>query len=313
MNARGPVLALIAALGTGAASAPAPAAADETQGQAIFEQGVGLVPIISGRPLPAMVGRMTCAGCHGIDGLGGREGGAARAPAISWRALTRPGDNRPAYDTAALAAAIRTGASAGGRALQMPQFDISDAQMEALVAHLQWLDLREVAGLGPDRITLRLPADPAERRAAAAAMAAFNAEGGSFGRRAVAGEEAFVDLGPLLAPLRARLTGTEEQLARDRLTGQPGWRLEPRTDPQAALILRNGARRAQVLPAPASLAWARASGADLEAARIHALTLLILDEFRRAGRNLTRTDFHDRAARIDLRPALAIQDDTVAP
>lgn len=303
MRSRARALMLLAGLLPGAALAK------DASGQAIYEQGEGVMPIVAGRPRPALAGRMTCAGCHGVDGRGGTEGGAARAPAITWQVLMQPTDARPAYDAGTLAAAIRTGISANGQALQMPQFDITDPQLAALLAHLQWLDLSEVQGLGPDRITLRLPDDPAQARAARAAMAAFNAQGGSYGRNAVPGEDAFADLGPLLQRLRPALTAAEQQLAQSRLSAAPGWRIVPRADSRAALVLRKGAARAMILPAPASLSWARASGADLEAARIHAITALILEEFRHAGRALTRTDFQNRATRIDLRPALFILDE----
>ena len=289
----------------------APAAQDlsaaQTLGRAIYEAGAGLVPMVAGRPRPALVGRMTCAGCHGTDGLGGTEGGAARAPAISWQRLTQTTEGRPAYDAAALALAVRAGVSASGQTLRMPQFDISDMQLAALTEHLQQLDHIERQGLGPDRIVLRLPAGTTAARAVAAAMASFNAEGGAYGRQLVPGEAAFLDLGPLLADLRPALTVAETQLAQSYLATAPGWQAETRRDSQAPLILRNGAEQAVILPVPASLDWAQANGADLEAARIHAMTVLILEEFRRAGRNVTRTDFGGRAARIDLRPALAIQ------
>lgn len=294
MNAR-------AALGLLAALLPGPLPADETSGRAIYEQGAGLVPSVAGRPRPALAGRMTCAGCHGIDGRGGTEGGAARAPAINWQALTQPTDGRPAYDDAALATAIRTGVSAVGAALQMPQFDITDAQLKALRDHLQWLDRSEYQGIAPDRIVLRLPDDPALARAALAAMAGFNAEGGSYGRIVVGGDESLADLGPLLTRLRGDLTLAEEKLAQ-------GWQTEPRTDSRAPLILRKGDARAIILPAPASMAWAQDNGADLEAARIHAITTLILQELRHAGRTVTRTDFQQRAAQIDLGAALNIYD-----
>lgn len=295
MNAR-------AALGLLAALLPGPLPADETSGRAIYEQGAGLVPSVAGRPRPALAGRMTCAGCHGIDGRGGTEDGAARAPAVNWQALTQPTGARPAYDDAALATAIRTGVSAAGAALQMPQFDITDAQLMALRDHLQWLDRSEYQGIGPDRILLRLPDDPALARAALAAMAAFNAEGGSYGRMVVGGDESLADLGPLLTKLRGDLTLAEEKLAQ-------GWQTEPRTDSRAPLILRKGDARAIILPAPASMAWAQDNDADLEAARFHAITTLILQELRHAGRAITRTDFQQRAAQIDLGAALNIYDD----
>ena len=306
MRWRGLSALLLCALLPRAAAAQDQSAA-QTFGKAIYERGAGLMPMVAGRPRPALVGRMTCAGCHGTDGLGGTEGGAARAPAISWQALTQATEGRPAYDTTALAVAVRAGVSTNGQALRMPQFDISDMQLAALTEHLQWLDRIEREGLGPNDIVVRLPAGTAAARAVAAAMASFNAEGGAYGRQIVPGEAAFLDLGQLLKDLRPALTIAEVELAQSYLATAPGWEAESRRDSQAALILRNGPEQAVILPVAASLDWAQANGADLEGARIHAMTLLILEEFRRAGRSVTRTDFGGRAARIDLRPALVIQ------
>src|SRR3954469_19846202 len=77
-----------------------------------------------------------CAGCHGADGAGTREGGVA-IPPIAWRALTaprgpspaRPG--RPAYDEAALARALADGIDPAGRALasNMPRFQLRPVQL----------------------------------------------------------------------------------------------------------------------------------------------------------------------------------------
>lgn len=284
----------------------------EARGRALYEQGAGLVPVVAGRPRPALAGRMTCAGCHGVDGRGGTEGGAARAPAISWAVLVQSSDARPAYDAPALAVALRSGLSVDGRDLQMPQFDISDAQLTALVGYLQWLDRDAAQGLAPDRIVLGLPVDPTAARAVAAAMASFNAEGGAYGRQVAPGEVVFVDLGPLLDELRPALTAAEDALARFYLANAPDWHIAPRGDSRAPLILRKGDAQAVILPVPASMAWAQASGADLEAARIHAITTLILEEFRHAGRSVTRKNFRDRATRIDLRTALVIQHDPAA-
>lgn len=310
MRPAGLLTAALLALATPvAADQPAP----PEEGRAIFEGSAGLVPIIAGRARPALAGRMTCAGCHGSDGRGGTEGGAARAPAIHFAALARKTGARPAYDNAALGRAIRQGKAADGRPLQMPQFEMSEAQLSTLIAYLQWLDHSETRGLSATSITLRLPVAPEAAKAARAAIDSFNAEGGSFGRHVVAGEAAFADLGSLLDRLRPRLAKAEQQIAESRLLAEPGWRIIPRDDPAASLSLSRDGALAVVGPAPASLIWARETGAGLEAARIHALTLLVLEQLRLAGRMLTRSAFEETVSAIVLSPALAIYDDRPTP
>ncbi|WP_299290423.1 cytochrome c [uncultured Paracoccus sp.] len=297
---RAGLLALLVAL-------PFPCLADDGTGRALYQTGAGLAPVVAGRSRPALADRMTCAGCHGIDGRGGSEGGAARAPAINWQTLRQPTQTRPAYDAPSLARAIRQGTAPDGRLLQMPQFAMTDAQLEALSAHLQDLDTSAYQGLTADSIAVQLPADPAQARAAAAAIAAFNAEGGSFGRQVVADRDAFADLGPLLDHLRGALTGAEARLAQSRQA--EGWQVDRRIDPQAWLVLRRDGARAMIVPAPASMIWARENGESLEAARVHALTTLILEELRQSGRTITASAFTNRAMRIDPAAALFVYDD----
>ncbi|MFD1794529.1 cytochrome c [Paracoccus aurantiacus] len=302
---------LLAATGGGAV-AETGATGDAAQGRAIFHDGAGLVPIVAGRALPRMEGRMPCAGCHGSDGQGGTEGGAGRAPAIRWSVLSNPPAGGVAYDAAALGKAIREGIAADGRTLQMPHFDVSDSQVGDIRAYLGMLDQIETQGISGESIALILPAPQSAAQAAGAAISAFNAEGGSYGRRVIAGQEGFVDLGSLLGDLRGRLSAAEEDQARSA-SEVSGWQALPRDDPKAPLQLRRGDARAFVGPAPPSLNWALANGADLEAARIHALTALILQELRLSGRNLGRSAFLERIGKLDLAPALAIYENDAGP
>jgi hypothetical protein len=84
-----------------------------------------------------------CAGCHGRDGLGGREGGITMPP-ITWRALTAPREatsaqpGRPLYDDALLVRALGEGIDSAGRTLapSMPRFQLTPAQASALLDHL---------------------------------------------------------------------------------------------------------------------------------------------------------------------------------
>jgi hypothetical protein len=133
------------------ATAPAARAAsdDAASGRRIFVHGGAGGEITatfagSSTLLPPRLRR--CAGCHGADGLGGREGGVA-IPPITWRALTAPREassalpGRPAYDEAALIRALGEGIDSAGRPLAqgMPRFRLMPAQAAALVDYLRIL------------------------------------------------------------------------------------------------------------------------------------------------------------------------------
>ncbi len=85
-----------------------------------------------------------CAGCHGPDGLGSREGGID-IPPINWRALTAPRETapaqpgRPAYDETTLLRALGEGIDPGGRPLVagMPRFHLAPAQASALIDYIR--------------------------------------------------------------------------------------------------------------------------------------------------------------------------------
>ncbi|WP_315832139.1 ABC transporter substrate-binding protein [Bradyrhizobium prioriisuperbiae] len=132
------------AITTGLASA---ADNQPTSGQRIFRFGgdageVRATFAASNAMLPPVVRR--CAGCHGADGAGTREGGVPTPP-ISWAALAvprapspaRPG--RPGYDEATLKRALTEGIDAAGRPLAagMPRFQLSPTQVTALLDYLR--------------------------------------------------------------------------------------------------------------------------------------------------------------------------------
>jgi ABC-type branched-subunit amino acid transport system substrate-binding protein len=120
---------------------------DVTSGRRIFGRGGAAGEVVAtfagtNTSLPPRLRR--CAGCHGPDGLGTREGGV-EIPPISWMTLTAPRDaspgrpGRPGYDEAALARALAEGVDPAGRslALGMPRFQLTPAQITALFDYLR--------------------------------------------------------------------------------------------------------------------------------------------------------------------------------
>lgn len=139
----------------------------EDRGAAIYLHGV----TGSGRPVNArregaapLDGAQTaCVNCHRRSGFGGQEG-RNTIPPITARYLfrARNGDpdrdipyvpgmrlDREPYNEATLARAIREGLDAQDRPLNylMPQFDLNDADMAALIAYLRRMDKRRVPGV----------------------------------------------------------------------------------------------------------------------------------------------------------------------
>jgi cytochrome c553 len=142
------------------------------QGHAIYASGT----FSSGDPLRAIGlggirlsgAKAACVSCHRRSGLGGKEGGVAVSP-ITGPILystphsslpQRPGreapavrplrqDSRAAYDDLLLARALRTGIDASGTPLHplMPRYDLSDADMAALIAYLRQLSAAPAVGL----------------------------------------------------------------------------------------------------------------------------------------------------------------------
>ena len=84
-------------------------------------------------------GFRSCAGCHGADGRGGREG-ALRVPGIADAGYPLGGD--------AILAAVRDGIDADGRVLAraMPRYEIGLEMATDLAAHLEALARRDRIG-----------------------------------------------------------------------------------------------------------------------------------------------------------------------
>lgn len=317
-------LAALVLLGAAPALAGDAPPGDARLGAEVYRTGAGLVAHLGSLDGPALPpGRLTCAGCHGEGGGGGIEG---RAPAIRWPVLAQADDDRPGYDADALGRLLALGVTPSGRQIgaAMPRYAVPPDRLAALVAHLQALGRAETQGIGPTTIAVALPDAPAARMAALAAMDAFNAQGGAYGRQVVPGEPAFLALGPLIDGLLPRMAQAEQ----DRLAlllRDDGGTLRPLPDalpaPPAALRLaatlddagprlpailaRPGTRITLVGPPAASLDWALAAGQDAGAARVHAAVGLALELLRDEGRRPQRSRVQERIEAAD--PSRAIE------
>lgn len=188
-------------------SSPAPAAAATSAGEAIFRRGV----LPSGQPLRAQRqpdlqisgAAAACANCHRRSGLGELEGRIS-IPPISGVYLFHPRardrddfdlpfvdtirPDREPYTQQTLARAIRDGVDAGGRPLNylMPHFELSDPDMQALVAYLKELTPTRVPGVSStvlDFATVITPdADPARSAAMLDVLNHFFADKNAFSR-----------------------------------------------------------------------------------------------------------------------------------
>lgn len=184
------LVAVGALLACGAVAA-AGLAPDEI-GERIYREGrlSGAALLQGGRAgSPPLTGQdAACAQCHQRSGLGNIEGRIV-IPPIGGRTLFRPGvrvtrdvpihsgqthllptpPDRPAYDDATLARAIRDGVGANGRPLDylMPRFDLDEASMGALIDYLKRLSSGPDPGV--DDLTLQFAtivtpdADPVAR------------------------------------------------------------------------------------------------------------------------------------------------------
>ena len=177
----------------------------EARGKQIYVNGTSP----SGQDIVALVGvdgfelpatSMTCSSCHGLDGRGRPEGGVVPSD-ITWGHLTKAyghehsyGRQHPAFDTAGVKVAIRTGYDPAGNRLDlaMPAFRMSDDDLAALIAYLQRIETDYDPGVTPEtlRIATLLPdAGPMASIGAAmrgvldAYVASVNAGGGINGRR----------------------------------------------------------------------------------------------------------------------------------
>lgn len=91
-----------------------------------------------------------CSGCHGVTGDG--KGPLARAlsprPHLTWKGKAwDPDGNGTGNEDADLRLMIRNGAEKyGGSTVMAPNPDLSDAQIESLVAHIRSLEAKATGG-----------------------------------------------------------------------------------------------------------------------------------------------------------------------
>jgi len=183
------VLALCALLEvSGGTAAPATDPAVEI-GRTLYRRGT----LPSGKPVEAHRGDgmrtvgadAACANCHQHSGLGSKEG-LNYVPPIAGAYLFHPRvtsaedynlpyveslrPNREPYTDETLARAIRDGVGANGKPFGylMPRYDLSDADMKAMIAYLRSIDPHHLPGVSETELhfaTIITPdADPVARR-----------------------------------------------------------------------------------------------------------------------------------------------------
>lgn len=228
---RGLTLALMLAL----ILAALPVAAEDAPGAALYLRGAGAEALLMGGRLRAPGARFACAGCHGADARGSREG-ATVFPAIDWPGLTAPDRPGGAYDRASFLRAMTEGIAPDGRELDpaMPRFAADQAVLEALIGFLQQVGTAQQRGITATALRISVaPGSPAQAGLQAAAQG-FNAGGGAFGRRIeimTDSGEAALDAAELAALLDARIPDP------DLLPGPPGLPPESRAAYLQGLML----------------------------------------------------------------------------
>jgi mono/diheme cytochrome c family protein len=176
-----------AALGRPAPAAGATAATLVDYGRAIYHRGEGraeIVALLGDTRVAASA--VPCASCHAPDGRGKSEGGVT-PPDLRHAALTRP--YAAPYDDKLLRRAITMGVSSSGKALSkvMPRYQMSRADLDALIAFLRTLGDEVVPGVGDHAIRAGVFLPPDKRAAGVRAAVErwaddLNAAGGVYGR-----------------------------------------------------------------------------------------------------------------------------------
>jgi cytochrome c553 len=192
--------AWVASLALLASVAALAAATSADPGEGIYRRGV----TASGTPItasrnggPRLEGMaVACVNCHQRSGFGVTEGRSS-VPPVTGRYLFRQAkddkdrglpfvegmrSDREPYTDATLARAIREGVDAQGKPMSylMPNYQLGDADMAALIAYLKGVDKRRVPGVTDTTIhfaTIITPdADPVKRRGMLDVMNKFFAD-----------------------------------------------------------------------------------------------------------------------------------------
>lgn len=126
------------------------ASSDVALGETIYVEGTDAQGTQIARTTEAGILSQTgCFGCHGTDGKGRSIDtalGHFDTPDIRWSVISQPiandeGGTDPAYDPAKFASAAREGIDSGGGQLEpvMPRWQLTDPEVNALIAYLQTL------------------------------------------------------------------------------------------------------------------------------------------------------------------------------
>jgi ABC-type branched-subunit amino acid transport system substrate-binding protein len=220
----------------------------EVRGKQIYTQGTSASGVEikaalgdDGNEVPASA--LPCAGCHGLDGHGGKEGGV-RPSDLTPEALARSiaveagGRRHPPYDDRLLVRAIAMGLDPAGNRLHvaMPRYRLTRQDAADLLAYLKRLGHEEQPGLSATAVHLGvlLPGGNRQETEAEAVKAALtarcaelNRDGGLYGRQLVlhfawlpeslpAREPKLQELlggAPVFALIATHLEGEEDEIA----------------------------------------------------------------------------------------------------
>lgn len=142
---------LVGILVTGAAcGAQGGASPDVALGETIYVEGTDAAGTqITHTTEAGILSQTGCFACHGTDGKGRSIDtalGHFDVPDIRWSVISQPipndeGGTDPAYDPTTFARAVREGIDSGGGQLEpvMPRWELTDPEMNALIAYLQSL------------------------------------------------------------------------------------------------------------------------------------------------------------------------------
>ncbi|MGR6430548.1 hypothetical protein ACU5AY_06460 [Rhizobium sp. PAMB 3174] len=155
---------------------PAQTYGEDNSGRDLYIHGRGAAVLIAGGIVEVPATQFACAGCHGEDALGGREG-ATEFPALI------DGLN-PRFDRAAFGALLRSGIGADGRTLSssMPRYSVDPLVVDSLYEYLSALAAAGRVGVEPGSLLIAAPSDASLRPLFAEALDRANRDGGAWGR-----------------------------------------------------------------------------------------------------------------------------------